>query len=950
MLAQASQLFYRADYLGAFAAMESAVEELVARGDHERAAVALVRLLRAVPLAGGLYERTIDVARALIPRIGPTAELLPAARVMLALLLGESCRYAEAEDELEAALEAGSGDPLTALHVGVTRAFAIDHPHGRRAQALAGLDEAIPELERAHEADVLNYLVYARAFRAIVLSDVGRFADALEEAERVRDAAARRGLARLAAPVVAMLRFGPLAGLGHLDLLGEEIARSSPAFKRLGGALRGYRHDVAAAGMAAADGDPAGVARAVAAAREGLARHGMPYDAAMAHADLALAAAAAGLEAEARELSGEARELAERASAPWAAARAAMTAAVAWGPGEEGDAALAEALRRSSDHRLAALWSRRERRLAGELLPRALARGLEPRDTVLRLARACGAEVLAACVEGAPDAPVEARLALAEVAASAVAAEVAIDGLLKDPEPAVRKAARRAREARRKRAHESVRLITLGGFAVERDGRRIPDSAFGRQKARTLLALMACARGPVHREEVIETLWPELSKGRGLAALNSTLYALRRALEPHLSTGASSALIVAAGATYRLVLGERDSWDAAEFLRLGSEALMAEGEGSLRKLQEAEGRYAGALLPEWAFAPWTEPLAHPARGAAPDPAGAGGRGQRGGRPAGRGDQPLPPAAGHGARARGLAPGPDAHLRRRRRARAGPAPVRRVPHAPAREPRHRAEPRDPRAAHPPAARGLGAAPTGGKGARAMASRRRASSATSASCSGGVSAWSRMRSSAAAISRRSHSRRRTPSGVSATRRRRPSAPWRSRDASPARSRLARTSVRCPERSPRVPAISRGSTGRPAPSSTPITPYWVSVTPPSRRTRRSTSAVSSAPAASTVELAAPSTSPRVSGGCWAAVRRAADHRADREPARALAARRGDPRRPRSGRRIARRPVLRGPALRGAGRRHRAVLAAYSWRRVPGRGRGQWPSAERSPPIPHG
>jgi DNA-binding SARP family transcriptional activator len=608
VLAQASQLFYRADYLGAFAAMESAVEALVAAGDHERAAVALVRLLRAVPLAGGLYERTIDVARALIPRIGPGAGLLPAARVMLALLLGESCRYAEAEDELESALEAGSGDPLTALHVNVTRAFAIDHPHGRRAPALAALDEAIPELERAHEADVLNYLVYARAFRAIVLSDVGRFADALEEADRVRDAAARRGLARLAAPVVAMLRFGPLAGLGHLDLLGEEIARSSPAFERLGGALRGYRHDVAAAALAAADGDPAGVARAVAAAREGLARHGMPYDAAMAHADLALAASAAGLDGEARELAGAARALAERASAPWAAVRAAMTAAIAWGPGKEGDAALAEALRRSSDHRLAALWSRRERRLAGELLPRALARGIEPTDTVLRLARACGAEVLAACVDGAPDAPVEARLSLAEVAASAVAAEVALDGLLKDPEPAVRKAARRAREARRKRAHESVRLITLGGFAVERDGRRIPDSEFGRQKARTLLALMACARGPVHREEVIETLWPELSKGRGLAALNSTLYALRRALEPHLSAGASSALIVASGATYRLVLGERDSWDAEEFLRLGAEALAADGEAGLRKLLEAEARYTGALLPEWAFAPWTEPL------------------------------------------------------------------------------------------------------------------------------------------------------------------------------------------------------------------------------------------------------------------------------------------------------------------------------------------------------
>jgi len=188
-----------------------------------------------------------------------------------------------------------------------------------------------------------------------------------------------------------------------------------------------------------------------------------------------------------------------------------------------------------------------------------------------------------------------------------VAAEVALDKLLKDPEPAVRKASRRARELRRRRAHESVRLVTLGGFAVERDGRRIPDSAFGRQKARTLLAVMACARGAVHREELIEILWPSLAKGRGLAALHSTLYALRRALEPHLSAGEASSRIVAAGVTYRLVLGEGDSWDVEEFLRLASEALAAERDG-LRRLLDAEARYTGALLPEWAFAPWTEPL------------------------------------------------------------------------------------------------------------------------------------------------------------------------------------------------------------------------------------------------------------------------------------------------------------------------------------------------------
>ena len=606
VLAQASELFYRADYLGAFAAMEAAVERLVADGDQERAAVTLVRLLRAAPLAGDLHERTIAVARRLIAHIGPSAQMLPAARVVLALLLGESCRYIEAEEELEAATGGSPRDPLTALHVRVTRAFVIDHPQGRRAQALAALDAAIPELERAAELDVLHYLLYARAFRAIVLTDVGRFADALEEAERVRTAAAERGFARLVVPVVAMLRLGALAGLGRADELGAELAGSAPAFRRLGGALRAYRHDVAAAALAAAGGERAGVMRAVEAARAGIAVHGLPHDAAMALADLALAALRVDLLGEARALAHEARVQAERAAAPWAGARAAMADAAAWGPGPEGDAALGEALRRSVDGRLAALWSRRERALAAELLPRALADEVGDPRLAVRLAAACGGEVLRACAEAAAARP-EVRRALAEASATAVAAEGALDRLVHDPDPDVRRAARSSREARRSRSQGAVRLLTLGGFGVLRDGRRIPDSSFGRAKARVLLAVLACARGAVHREALIDTLWPSLPERRGLAALHSTLYALRRALEPELSAGEGSSLVVAEGATYRLVLGRRDSWDALDFLRLAGEGLAGDGAG-LPKLLEGEAAYSGPLLPGWAFAPWTEPL------------------------------------------------------------------------------------------------------------------------------------------------------------------------------------------------------------------------------------------------------------------------------------------------------------------------------------------------------
>jgi DNA-binding SARP family transcriptional activator len=610
VLAQASQLFYRADHRGAFAAMESAARELLARGDRHRAAVVLVRLLRAAPLAGGIYDRTIAAARDLVPRLdGEDPILLAAARVMLALLLGESCRRDEAEHELGAALDAAPDEPLAAAWAAATRAFTVDHPQGRRPQALAALDGAIPLLEEGAGVDPLNYLLYARAFRSLILSDAGRFADALDEADRLGAAAAERGLARLGVAVVAMLRFVPLAGLGQLDRLGTELARSAPDFRRMAGALRGYRHDVAAAQLAAATGDHTGVTRGVEAAREGLAEHGLPYDSAMALADLAGAAAAAELRETAWSLADEARAMAERAGAPWALARTAMVAAAVRGPGPEGDAALADALRRSADPRLEALWSRRERSLATVLLPRALERDVGPREAVVRLARACGGEVLDACAERAAGSAPEVRLALAEAAAGAVASDRAIGRMLEDPDAAVRGAARRVREARRRGAPgRSVRLVTLGGFAVERDGQRVADAEFGRQKARALLALLACAGRAVHREELVGALWPDLTERRGIAALHSTLYALRRVLEPHLLAGDASALVVAEGPTYRLVVGELGGWDADEFLRAAAAGLSAQPPDALPLLRTAEARYAGPLLPEWSFAPWTQPL------------------------------------------------------------------------------------------------------------------------------------------------------------------------------------------------------------------------------------------------------------------------------------------------------------------------------------------------------
>jgi DNA-binding SARP family transcriptional activator len=413
----------------------------------------------------------------------------------------------------------------------------------------------------------------------------------------------------VAAPVLAWLRFDALVGLRRWDELEAEIDRTTPLFASLGSLVRAHRHHAAAARLAAERGEGAAVEVRIEAARAGLRASAYAFEEANVLVDLAQAAWRAGLVRLSRDLVQEAMEAADRASAPWARARAELVGATVWAGSRRGDELLGACLERSAAAAggLVELWARRERPLAGVLLARALAAGLGPPGTAAELARACGGEVFRDCVLLLRGAGPEARAELAEVAADAAGVDADTVGrLLRDRDSRVRSAARRARAQLEARPRPALRLATLGGFTVWLGGLPVPDSAFGRQKARALLALLLCAGGPVHREAIVEWLWSQLAPPRGLAALHSTLYALRRAIEPGLARGAVSSLVVTEGETYRLALGEADSWDAAEFLELAGSAARGGARGRLERLAAAEAAYTGQLLPEWPYERWAD--------------------------------------------------------------------------------------------------------------------------------------------------------------------------------------------------------------------------------------------------------------------------------------------------------------------------------------------------------
>ena len=78
----------------------------------------------------------------------------------------------------------------------------------------------------------------------------------------------------------------------------------------------------------------------------------------------------------------------------------------------------------------------------------------------------------------------------------------------------------------------SVRIVTMGRFAVEVDGAEVPTSAWGSRHARTVVKRLAVARGwPVSRDELFELLWPgETDRRRIGSRLSVQLSTVRRVL------------------------------------------------------------------------------------------------------------------------------------------------------------------------------------------------------------------------------------------------------------------------------------------------------------------------------------------------------------------------------------------------------------------------------------
>src|SRR5215218_4071553 len=90
-------------------------------------------------------------------------------------------------------------------------------------------------------------------------------------------------------------------------------------------------------------------------------------------------------------------------------------------------------------------------------------------------------------------------------------------------------------------APDVVRVWLLGGFRVSVGSRAIGQDAWRLKKAASLIKLLALAPGHrLHREQVMELLWPDLDAEAALNNLHHALHVARRTLEPVAPAGSAA--------------------------------------------------------------------------------------------------------------------------------------------------------------------------------------------------------------------------------------------------------------------------------------------------------------------------------------------------------------------------------------------------------------------------
>ena len=153
--------------------------------------------------------------------------------------------------------------------------------------------------------------------------------------------------------------------------------------------------------------------------------------------------------------------------------------------------------------------------------------------------------------------------------------------------------------------HYPLQVFTLGGFGIVVGGRSIDTGKWKRKQAITLLKyLVNQLDRPVHRERLIDCLWPDVDEKQGWGRLKVTMYYLRQQLRDN---GVRDEVVKTIDNAYLL---RRDViWvDTDVFERFVTEgqALQQQGQwrDALSRYNEARHLYQGDYMEEEMYSDW----------------------------------------------------------------------------------------------------------------------------------------------------------------------------------------------------------------------------------------------------------------------------------------------------------------------------------------------------------
>ncbi len=143
----------------------------------------------------------------------------------------------------------------------------------------------------------------------------------------------------------------------------------------------------------------------------------------------------------------------------------------------------------------------------------------------------------------------------------------------------------------------TVHVRLLGRFEVTVDGTAVPAARWTRRHAASLVKVLAMAPGHrLHREQVIDLLWPEEAAAEALPKLHKAAHFARRAIDV-------PAAVVLRGEQALLCPEAEVTVDVERFEALARRAL---AEGDAAAAREALTVHGGELLPLDRYEPWAE--------------------------------------------------------------------------------------------------------------------------------------------------------------------------------------------------------------------------------------------------------------------------------------------------------------------------------------------------------